>query len=165
MMINDVHEGVHTQPNRKRVGRGIGSGHGKTSGRGHKGAKSRSGYKRHFGRSGGQMPIMRRVAKRGFNNAQFQLDIAEVNVSALETAFEAGTVVTPELLAERGLAKGRFDIVKVLGFGEITKPLKVSAHRFSGSAEQKIIAAGGSVERLQEGPAPLGSAAPETSGK
>lgn len=156
MMIDDVHEGVHTQPNRKRVGRGIGSGHGKTSGRGHKGAKSRSGYKRHFGRAGGQMPIMRRVAKRGFNNAQFQVAIAEVNVSALEM-FEVGTVITPELLAEKGLAKGRFEVVKILGSGELTKSLKVSAHRFSASAEQKIAAAGGSVERLPEGPQPAAS--------
>lgn len=152
MMIHDVHEGIHTQPNRKRVGRGIGSGHGKTSGRGHKGAKSRSGYKRHFGRAGGQMPIMRRVAKRGFNNAQFQLNIAEVNLFALQEAFEAGSVVTPELMAEKGLAKGRFEIVKILGTGEITKALKISAHRFSESAAQKIEAAGGTVKRLPEGP-------------
>ncbi|OYW24914.1 MAG: 50S ribosomal protein L15 [Planctomycetales bacterium 12-60-4] len=161
MMIDDVHQGVHTQPNRKRVGRGIGSGHGKTSGRGHKGASSRSGYRRHFGRAGGQMPIMRRVAKRGFNNAQFQIAIAEVNVSALDAAFAAGTVVTPELMAEKGLAKGRFEVVKILGFGEITKGLTVSAHRFSASAEQKIVAAGGKIERLPEGPAPVGPAAAE----
>lgn len=153
MMIHDVHQDVHTQPNRKRVGRGIGSGHGKTSGRGHKGASSRSGYKRHFGRAGGQMPLMRRVAKRGFSNAQFQIVIAEVNVAALSAAFEAGTVVTPELMAEKGLAKGRFQIVKILGNGEIDKALTVSAHRFSASAEQKIAAAGGKVERLVEGAA------------
>lgn len=153
MMIHDVHQDVHTQPNRKRVGRGIGSGHGKTSGRGHKGASSRSGYKRHFGRAGGQMPLMRRVAKRGFSNAQFQIVIAEVNVAALSAAFESGTVVTPELMAEKGLAKGRFQIVKILGNGEIDKPLTVSAHRFSASAEQKIAAAGGKVERLVEGAA------------
>lgn len=150
MMIHDVHQDVHTQPNRKRVGRGIGSGHGKTSGRGHKGASSRSGYKRHFGRAGGQMPLMRRVAKRGFSNAQFQIVIAEVNVAALSAAFAAGTIVTPELMAEKGLAKGRFQVVKILGNGEIDKPLTVSAHRFSASAEQKIAAAGGKVERLAE---------------
>ena len=151
MMTHDVHLDVHTQPNRKRVGRGIGSGHGKTSGRGHKGAKSRSGYRRHFGRSGGQMPIMRRVAKRGFNNAQFQLAIAEVNVGELEL-FSSGAVVGPELLADRGLAKGRFVLLKILGNGELSKSLTVQAHRFSASAEQKIIAAGGRVERLAEGP-------------
>lgn len=152
MMISDVHEGIHTQPNRKRVGRGIGSGHGKTSGRGHKGAKSRSGYRRHFGRTGGQMPIMRRVAKRGFNNAQFQLAIAEVNLSALEAAFEAGVLITPEMMAAKGVAKGRFDIVKVLGDGELTKALQVSAHRFSASAEAKITAAGGRAERIAMSP-------------
>jgi large subunit ribosomal protein L15 len=160
MMIDDVHQDVHTQPNRKRIGRGIGSGHGKTSGRGHKGAKSRSGYRRHFGRAGGQMPIARRVAKRGFNNAQFQVAIAEVNVSAL-SIFEAGTLVTPELMAEKGLAKGRFELVKILGNGELAVALKVAAHRFSGSAEQKITAAGGSIERLPEGPQPKSEQAGE----
>ncbi|MDZ4685199.1 MAG: 50S ribosomal protein L15 [Planctomycetaceae bacterium] len=150
MQIHDVHEDIHTQPNRKRIGRGIGSGHGKTSGRGHKGAKSRSGYKRHFGKTGGQMPIMRRVAKRGFNNNQFRLTVAEVNISALEAAFEAGTQVTPEMMADRGLAKGRFDVVKVLGDGELNKALTVLAHRFSASAEAKIAAAGGKAERILE---------------
>jgi large subunit ribosomal protein L15 len=151
MQIHDVHEDIHTQPPRKRVGRGIGSGHGKTSGRGHKGAKSRSGYRRHFGKTGGQMPIMRRIAKRGFNNNQFRLTVAEVNIAALEAAFEAGTLVTPEMMAEKGVAKGRFDVVKVLGEGELTKALTVSAHRFSASAEAKIAAAGGKVERILEG--------------
>ena len=161
MMIDDVHVDVHTQPNRKRVGRGIGSGHGKTSGRGHKGAKSRSGYRRHFGRQGGQMPIARRVAKRGFNNAQFQLAIAEVNVAALAAAFPTGTNVTPELMAQKGLAKGRFEIVKILGDGEIGVALHISAHRFSASAEQKITAAGGTVERLSYEPAVVGEKSPE----
>lgn len=151
MQIHDVHEDIHTQPPRKRVGRGIGSGHGKTSGRGHKGAKSRSGYRRHFGKTGGQMPIMRRVAKRGFNNNQFRLTVAEVNIAALEAAFEAGTHVTPEMMAEKGVAKGRFDVVKVLGDGELKKALTVTAHRFSASAEAKIAAAGGKVERILEG--------------
>ncbi|MBI1345054.1 50S ribosomal protein L15 [bacterium] len=154
MMISDVHEDIHTQPNRKRVGRGIGSGHGKTSGRGHKGASSRSGYRRHFGRTGGQMPLMRRIAKRGFNNRQFQVVIAEVNLAAIEAAFEAGTLITPALLAEKGLAKGRFELVKILGNGDLTKAFTVTAHRFSASAEQKITAAGGKVERLSEAPAP-----------
>lgn len=148
MILNDVHQGVHTQPPRKRIGRGIGSGHGKTSGRGHKGAGSRAGYRRHFGKEGGQTPLMRRIAKRGFNNRQFALRIAEVNVAALEAAFEAGAQVTPALLAEKGLAKGRFDEVKILGDGALSKALKVQAHRFSSSAEQKIVAAGGAVERV-----------------
>jgi len=150
MQIHDVHEDIHTQPNRKRVGRGIGSGHGKTSGRGHKGAKSRSGYRRHFGKTGGQMPIMRRVAKRGFNNNQFRLTVAEVNIAALEAAFDAGTHITVELMAEKGVAKGRFDVVKVLGDGELKKAFTVTAHRFSASAEAKIAAAGGKAERILE---------------
>jgi large subunit ribosomal protein L15 len=148
MMISDVHEGIHTQPNRKRIGRGIGSGHGKTSGRGHKGAGSRSGTKRHLGFEGGQMPLMRRIAKRGFNNNQFALAVAEVNVAALNLAFESGAQVSPESMAAKGLAKGRFDVVKILGNGELSKSLSVSAHRFSASAEKKILAAGGKVERL-----------------
>lgn len=148
MMISDVHVDVHTQPNRKRVGRGIGSGHGKTSGRGHKGASSRSGYRRHFGRTGGQMPLMRRIAKRGFNNRQFQVMIAEVNLAAIEAAFESGAVLTPQILADKGLAKGRFELVKILGNGDLTKAFTISAHRFSASAEQKILAAGGKVEKL-----------------
>lgn len=148
MMIHDVNEGIVGNRTRKRVGRGIGSGHGKTSGRGHKGAKSRSGYRRHFGEEGGQTPLFRRIAKRGFNNAAFQLRIAEVNLDALDAAFEDGAAITPEVLAEKGLAKGRFDIVKILGNGELSKKLTVSAHRFSRSAEEKITQAGGSVQRL-----------------
>ena len=144
MMLHDVHQGIVGSKPRKRVGRGIGSGHGKTSGRGHKGAGSRSGYKRSLGFEGGQMPLMRRVAKRGFNNNQFAPVIAEVNVAALESAFDAGTTVTPEMMHEKGLAKGRFDEVKILGNGNLTKKLTISAHRFSKSAEEKIKAAGGS---------------------
>jgi large subunit ribosomal protein L15 len=148
MMLHDVHQGIVGSRPRKRVGRGIGSGHGKTSGRGHKGAGSRSGYKRSFGFEGGQMPLMRRIAKRGFSNNYFAPVVAEVNVGALESAFEAGTMVTPELLSQTGLAKGRFDEVKILGNGNLTKKLTVSAHRFSKSAEEKIKAAGGAATRI-----------------
>lgn len=148
MIISDVHQGVHTQKTRKRIGRGIGSGHGKTSGRGHKGAGSRSGTKRHLGFEGGQMPMMRRIAKRGFNNNQFALKVAEVNVAALNETFDAGAQVTPELLVSKGLAKGRFDVIKILGNGDLKKSLTVAAHRFSAAAEQKILAAGGQVDRL-----------------
>lgn len=148
MMLHDVHQGIVGSRPRKRVGRGIGSGHGKTSGRGHKGAGSRSGYRRSFGFEGGQMPLMRRVAKRGFNNNFFAPVIAEVNIAALESAFDAGTAVTPELLQEKGLAKGQFDEVKILGNGNLTKKLAVSAHRFSKSAEEKITKAGGTVTRI-----------------
>ena len=145
MMLHDVHQGIVGSRPRKRVGRGIGSGHGKTSGRGHKGASSRSGYKRHLGAEGGQMPLLRRIAKRGFNNNQFAPVIGEVNVAALEGAFDSGAVVTPELLKQMGLAKGRFDEVKILGHGDLTKKLAVSAHRFSKAAQDKITAAGGTV--------------------
>ncbi len=148
MMLHDVHQGITGARPRKRVGRGIGSGHGKTSGRGHKGAGSRSGYKRSLGFEGGQMPLMRRIAKRGFNNSYFAPVVAEVNVAALESAFEAGATVTPELLSEKGLAKGRFDEVKILGNGNLTKKLSIAAHRFSKSAEEKIAKAGGTATRI-----------------
>ena len=95
--------------------------------------------------------MLRRIAKRGFNNNEFALKVAEVNVAALEAAFESGTVVTLEQLVERGLAKGRFDLIKVLGNGDLTKKLTVAAHRFSASAEQKIIAAGGTIQRIITG--------------
>lgn len=148
MMLHDVHQGIVGTRPRKRVGRGIGSGHGKTSGRGHKGAGSRSGYKRALGFEGGQMPLLRRIAKRGFSNNYFAPAVAEVNVAALESSFDAGAEVTPELMQAKGLAKGRFDEVKILGNGTLTKKLKVSAHRFSKAAADKIVAAGGTVTRL-----------------
>lgn len=150
MMISDVHDGVHTQKPRKRVGRGIGSGHGKTSGRGHKGAGSRAGYRRHFAHEGGQTPLLRRIAKRGFNNNQFALAVAEVNLGAINDRFEDGTLVTPELLTTHHLAKGRFDVIKILGDGELTKKFTVMAHRFSASAEAKLVAAGGTAERIPQ---------------
>jgi len=151
MMIDDVHQGIHTQKPRKRVGRGIGSGHGKTSGRGHKGAGSRSGYARHFGHEGGQMPLFRRIAKRGFNNNEFAVRVSEVNVGAINDAFDDGTFVTVQMLVDKGLAKGRFDVVKILGDGEVSKKLTVTAHRFSASAEQKLSAAGGAADRITQG--------------
>ena len=94
------------------------------------------------------MPLFRRVAKRGFNNNQFADKIAIVNVGALERAFEDGTTVTPETLAQKGLAKGRIDAIKILGKGELTKKLTVQAHLFSKSAEEKIVASGGAVEQI-----------------
>lgn len=148
MMLHDVNEGIQGHKTRKRVGRGPGSGHGKTSGRGHKGAGSRSGTKRRLGFEGGQKPLARRIAKRGFNNNYFALTIAEVNLSAIEQAFNAGEEITPEILTSKGLAKGRFDQIKVLGDGELTKALSITAHRFSASAEEKIRAVGGTVVRL-----------------
>lgn len=148
MDLNDIHMGSTPRPSRKRVGRGVGSGHGKTSGRGHKGAGSRNGHSHRLVFEGGQKTLMRRVAKRGFNNRQFALVVAEVNVGALESVFEAGAEVTPELMVEKGLAKGRFDVVKILGDGELTKKLTVRAHRFSAGAQERIAAAGGVAQRI-----------------
>jgi len=148
MIIDDVHRGIEKRRSRKRVGRGIGSGHGKTSTRGEKGASSRAGHSNRFAFEGGQMPMMRRVAKRGFNNAYFAKKVAIVNVAALEATFEAGAVVDLDALRKSGLAKGRFDQVKILGTGDLTKKLTVKAHAFSQSAVDKIQAQGGEVEQL-----------------
>ncbi len=130
-----------------RVGRGPGSGNGKTAGRGHKGAKSRSGYSRRRGFEGGQMPLIRRLPKRGFTNI-FARDVATVNVSDLDR-FADGTVVTPALLIQSGVIRKRHDAVKVLGDGELKKKLVVEAHAFSAGAKAKIEAAGGKAEELK----------------
>ncbi len=144
MNLQDVHRGVTKHRRRKRVGRGIGSGNGKTAGRGYKGARSRSGYSRKSTFQGGAMPLVRRVPKRGFHN-KFALTVAAVNVEDLENLFEANAEVSPETLRAAGLVKYRYDELKILGEGELTKKLKVSAHRFSKSAEEKIRGAGGEV--------------------
>jgi large subunit ribosomal protein L15 len=130
---------------RKRVGRGPGSGHGKTSGRGHKGRKSRSGGTTPPGYEGGQMPLQRRLPKRGFRNPARQ-EFSEVNLSALDAKFSAGAVVDPASLAETGLVRKKNTPVKVLAKGSVTKPLTVRAHAFSAKAKQLIEAAGGTVE-------------------
>ena len=132
---------------KKRIGRGQGSGNGKTAGRGHKGAKSRSGFKFKRGFEGGQMPLHRRVPKRGFHNP-FRVEYEVVNLDAIGMKFDAGTVVTPELLRERGLVAGADRKVKVLARGEVGKALTVRAHKFSGKAAEKIAAAGGATEQL-----------------
>lgn len=142
MNLNDVHRGIHKNRKRKRIGRGTGSGRGKTSGRGHKGARSRAGYSVHPTFEGGQMPLVRRVPKRGFHN-RFAPTVAVVNLGQLEAQFNAGDAVTPESLRTNSLAKGRYDVLKVLGDGELTKQLTVSAHRFSKAARAKIEQAGG----------------------
>jgi large subunit ribosomal protein L15 len=133
---------------RKRVGRGPGSGTGKTAGRGENGQKSRSGYSRKIGFEGGQMPLHRRVPKRGFTNALFRKEFAEVNIGRLEV-FEEGTIVTPEVLVKRGIVKQVRDGVKILGKGELTKTLTVHAHRFSEKAKERIAGLGGKVEVLE----------------
>ncbi len=132
----------------KRVGRGPGSGHGKTATAGHKGQLSRSGRKQYAGFEGGQMPLQRRVPKRGFTNL-FSTEYAVVNVGALDRL--AGEV-TPERLMKEGLVKKLLSGLKVLGDGELTKPLVVKAHRFSKSAQEKITRAGGRAEVIAAGP-------------
>ena len=129
-----------------RVGRGQGSGNGKTAGRGHKGAQSRSGYKFKRGFEGGQMPLHRRVPKRGFHNP-FRTEYAVVNLDTIADRFDTGTVVTPELLRERGIVRSAGQI-KVLARGDIAKKLTVRAHKFSGKAAEKIAAAGGAAETI-----------------
>ena len=131
-----------------RVGRGQGSGNGKTAGRGHKGAQSRSGYKSKRGFEGGQMPLHRRVPKRGFHNP-FRTEYAVVNLDTLAERFDDGTTVTPELLVERGLINSARRPIKVLARGDIAKKLTVHAHKFSGKAAEKIAAAGGSTQVLE----------------
>ena len=131
---------------KKRIGRGQGSGQGVQAGRGHKGAKSRSGFHHKRGFEGGQMPLHRRVPKRGFHNP-FRKEFEVVNLDALGEQFEAGAEVTPETLRESGLV-GRVGRIKVLARGEISKALTVRAHKFSGKAAEKIAAAGGKAEVL-----------------
>jgi large subunit ribosomal protein L15 len=127
----------------KRLGCGESSGHGKTSGKGHKGQKARSGGSIRLGFEGGQMPLIRRVPKRGFNNAAFKTQYAVVNLSDLEH-FDAGTAIDEAVLRAAGLVRGKVDGVKILGQGDLTKKLAISAHKFSGSAREKIEKAGGS---------------------
>ena len=130
---------------RKRIGRGAGSGQGKTAGKGHKGQKARAGRGMRPGFEGGQMPLQRRLPKRGFNNI-FRSFVATVNVSDLEAKFENGAVVDTEALKAAGLVKNYFDSVKVLGNGELTKKLDVKVNAYSESAKQKIEALGGKAE-------------------
>ncbi len=130
---------------RKRVGRGVGSGLGKTSGRGQKGQNSRSGGGVRIGFEGGQSPLFRRLPKRGFSNARFKTTYAVINLSDLDK-FENGTTVTPELLKEMGLIKQSLDGIKVLGNGTLTKKLNVKAHKFSNVAKEQIEKLGGKAE-------------------
>lgn len=130
---------------RKRVGRGVGSGLGKTSGRGQKGQNSRSGGGVRIGFEGGQSPLFRRLPKRGFSNAPFKTTYAVINLSDLDK-FENGTTVTPELLKEMGLIKQSLDGIKVLGNGTLTKKLNVKAHKFSNVAKEQIEKLGGKAE-------------------
>ena len=151
MMIHEITEKVGKYKARKRIGRGHGSGSGKTSGRGHKGAKSRSGYSRRPAFEGGQMQYFRRIPKRGFSNADFKTVYHIVNLAILNTRFEAGATVDATTLVEAGLIRNFKNPVKILGQGEIEQAFSVTAHKFSNSAQTKIEAAGGSVSLITVG--------------
>ena len=145
--LNDLHPAKGSTHKKKRVGRGPGSGLGKTAGRGEKGQKSRSGYSAKIGFEGGQMPLHRRLPKRGFTNI-FKKRWVEISLGSLDQHFEADAEITPEVLHDRGLIKkAKYDVV-VLGNGEVSKPLRVSAHRFTKSAREKIEKAGGAVNQI-----------------
>lgn len=142
MNLNQVNRGITKHKKKKRVGRGPGSGHGKTSGRGHKGQGALAGWTAPAIFEGGASPLIRRIPKRGFNNA-WAKDVIAVNVGQLEAIFKSGDEVTIDALREKHLTRGRFDELKILGDGELTKKLKISAHRFSAGAVEKIEKAGG----------------------
>ena len=144
MKLHELHPAEGSTSAQKRLGRGSGSGLGKTSGKGHKGAKARSGGDKRPGFEGGQMPLYRRVPKRGFNNV-FRTEYAEVNLERLE-AFEDGAVVDAAALLEKRIIRKELDGVKILGGGELTKKLTVKAAKFTASAKEKIEAVGGKAE-------------------
>lgn len=144
MKLNNLSPAPGSTKEVKRIGRGAGSGNGKTAGKGHKGQKARAGHGMRIGFEGGQMPLQRRIPKRGFNNI-FAKEFASVNVASLN-AFDNGTVVDTEALVKSGVVKKSLDGIKVLGAGELTKSLTVRATAFSETAKQKIEAAGGKAE-------------------
>jgi large subunit ribosomal protein L15 len=153
MKLNDVNKGIHKNRKRLRVGRGPGSGRGCTAGRGDKGQGQLAGWSAAGIFEGGRQPLIRRIPKRGFHNA-FARSVKSINVDQLEARCEAGSEVSPESLRASGVLKGIWQDLKILGEGDLTKALKVSAHHFSAQAKAKILAAGGTVTELP-GPAPL----------
>ena len=148
MDLSNLKPAQGAKQKKKRVGRGPGSGNGKTAGRGHKGAQSRSGYSYKRGFEGGQMPLHRRLPKRGFNNADFRTEYAVINLDQLDATFDSGATVDAEALRAAGLVRSKRRPIKVLGRGEVTKALTVHAHKFSGKAEEKLAAAGGKAEAI-----------------
>ena len=149
LSLNNLKPAKGSTHKKKRVGRGPGSGLGKTAGRGHKGQKSRSGYSSRPGFEGGQMPLQRRLPKRGFTNI-FKKEWLEISLAKIEESFSAGDEVTPEILHDRGLIKKAKHDVVILGTGEISKALKISAHRFTKTAKDKIEAAGGTATIIEK---------------
>ena len=149
LSLNNLRPSEGSTHKKKRVGRGPGSGLGKTAGRGHKGQKSRSGYSKKIGFEGGQMPLQRRLPKRGFTNI-FKKKWLEISLAKLEESFSAGDEITPEVLHEKGLIKkAKHDLV-ILGNGEISKAMKISAHRFTKTAREKIEKVGGSITEIKK---------------
>lgn len=147
LSLNNLHPADGSTHKKKRIGRGPGSGTGKTAGKGHKGQKSRSGYSSKRGFEGGQMPLQRRLPKRGFTNI-FKKEWIEISLAKIDANFQAGDEVTPEVLHDRGLIKkAKHDLV-ILGNGDVTKSLKISAHRFTKAAKAKIEKAGGSANEI-----------------
>jgi large subunit ribosomal protein L15 len=145
MNLEDINNEVVTNRGRKRIGRGVGSKTGKTSGRGHNGHKSRSGYSRKPMFNGGDLPLVRRIPKRGFHN-RFAVTVFGVNLAAINEAFQTGEEVNPTTIREKGLVKVRCDEIKILGDGDLTKALKFVVTRASESAKEKIAKSGGSLE-------------------
>ena len=145
MDLSNLKPSAGSKHSKKRIGRGHGTGQGTQAGRGHKGAQSRSGYKFKRGFEGGQMPLHRRIPKRGFHNP-FRTEYVVVNLDLLAERFDAGTVVTPDLLRERGIINSTRKPIKVLARGDFAKKLTVRAHKFSGKAAEKLAAAGGAAE-------------------
>ena len=149
LSLNNLRPSEGSTHKKKRVGRGPGSGLGKTAGRGHKGQKSRSGYSKKIGFEGGQMPLQRRLPKRGFTNI-FKKKWIEISLAKLEESFNAGDEITPEILHEKGLIKkAKHDLV-ILGTGDMSKALKISAHRFTKTAREKIEKVGGSITEIKK---------------
>jgi large subunit ribosomal protein L15 len=149
LTLNNLHPAKGSTHKKKRVGRGPGSGLGKTAGRGHKGQKSRSGYSSRPGFEGGQMPLQRRLPKRGFTNI-FKKEWLEISLAKIEENFKAGDAITPEILHERGLIKkAKHDLV-ILGNGDVSKAFTISAHRFTKTAKAKIEAAGGTAVEIKK---------------
>lgn len=148
MELHTLKSNPGARKNRKRVGRGPGSGQGKTAGKGHKGAKARAGYSRRLGFEGGQTPLHRRLPKRGFNH-ESRSPFAIINLDVLDAAFEAGAEITAATIVAAGVAKSAKGGIKILGRGDVTKVLNVKVQAISPSAEAKIVAAGGSVEIVE----------------
>lgn len=147
MKLDEILSQAGAHKRRRRLGRGTGSGHGKTAGRGTKGSGARAGWKRRFGNEGGQNPVLARIPKRGFTNAGFRSEFQTVNVSDLDR-FDAGSRVDGNVLEQAGLIRNAGEPIKILGGGELTKALTVVANKFTASAAQKIASAGGTAESL-----------------